>query len=133
MDTWVIILSVLIPLLLFMWALLPWIGRAVKADTVDLRERVAGVEGQLKVLIEQNKSYIDILMRIEKMSNPDNEEAILLMKLRNDTITREEAIQLQEMMNAKREAAQSENDFLKVVLIIGILALITLAVSKTGG
>ena len=131
MDTWAIILSVLIPLLLFMWALLPWIRRIVRADTAELSERVANIEGQLKVLLEQNKSYIDLLMKLEKIGNPDDEKGILLLKLRNDTITRDEAIKLEQIMNAEREVAESENNFLKGILIIGILSLIAIALSRT--
>lgn len=70
-------------------------------------------------------------MKLEKIGNRDDEEGILLLKLRNDTITRDEAIKLEQIMNAEREAAQSENNFLKGILIIGILSLIAIALSRT--
>lgn len=134
-DIWVIItviFSVIIPLVIFMFALRPWVRDSARNAVSGLGERVATIEGQLKTLIEQNKLFIDAYIKSQKIGNPDEEEGILLTKLRNDTITKDEAIQLQQIMNERRLAAESENDFLKVILIIGILGLIAFALSRSG-
>ncbi len=134
-DVWVIIavvFSVIIPLVVFMFTLRPWVRDTAENAVSGLGERVARIEGQLSTLIEQNKSYIDIFMNLKKLGNPTDEEGILLTKLRDDTITREEAIKLNEIMVTERKEAENENDLLKVLLIIGILALIGIVLSKSG-
>jgi len=134
-DIWVVvavIFSVIIPLVVFMFTLRPWVRDVARNAVSDLGERVARIEGRLDTLIEQNKSYIDIFMKLRGLSNPTDDEGILLTKLRNDTITREEAIRLNGIMNAERQRAESENDLLKVFLIIGILTLIGIVLSKSG-
>lgn len=116
-----------------MWALLPWIRRCIRADTAELSERIASIEGQLKVIIEQNRQYIDLFMKLQKIDNPTDDEGILLTRLKNNIITKEEAIRLNEIMIAERQRAESENDLLKVFLIIGILTLIGIALSRSSG
>jgi len=130
METWAIILAVIIPLVVFMWTMLPWIKHVIKADMGEVKERIATIEGQLSVLLEHQKQMIDVYMKMKRIANPNNEEAILLTKLKNDTITRQEAIRLQKIMSSEKESAEQENDFLKAVLIIGILGLIAYDLSR---
>jgi len=62
-------------------------------------------------------------------THPD--KGVLLEKLKNDTITREEAAVLQQIMSEERQRAQEQNDILKAIVIIGILALIGYVLSRS--
>lgn len=130
METWAIILSVIIPLLLFMWAMLPWIKHVIKSEISPLTERIARIEGRLDTFMEQQKLFIDAYEKMGKMKNPGNEETRLLTRLREGIITDDEAIRLREIMNNRRQQAEESNDFLKAILIIGILGLIAYALSR---
>ena len=130
-ETWIIVLSVIIPLLAFMWALLPWISHVVKSEMSPLNERMARIEGRLESFMEQQKFNIEAYVKLAKIKNPDTDEGVLLTKLNNNTITKDEATQLQQIMNRRRQEAEENNDFLKVIFIIGILALIAYALSRS--
>jgi Tfp pilus assembly protein PilE len=141
-DIWVIVavvLSIIIPLLVFIWGMLPWITRVVKSELSPLNAKVAKIEGILEIFTkeqnnrmtrledtfkEQQKQFIDLYIEVKKIKNPDTEEGVLLTKLKSDTITKVEATRLQQIMNAKKQEAEQNNDFLTAILIIGILALI---------
>lgn len=144
-ETWVILLSVIVPLLAFMWAMLPWIKHVIKSEISPLVERMAKFEGRLDSCIEsldgrmvriedtfkeQQKNFIDLYKELAKVKNPDTDEGTLLTKLKNETITRDEAIRLQQIMNSKKQEAEQNSDFLKAILIIGILALIAYILSS---
>jgi hypothetical protein len=144
-DTSAVILSVIIPLLAFMLALLPWIKHVIRSEISPLAERIAKIEGKLNTFIEQEhsrvarledsfkeqqKGFLDLYRDMAKIKNPDTDEGILLTKLKNETITNDEAIRLREIMNKRKQEAEQNNDFLKAILIIGILGLIAYVLSR---
>jgi len=146
-DIWVIVavvLSVIIPLLVFMWSMRPWIKDVIKSELSPLNAKVSKIEGIIETFTksqndrmariedafkEQSKEMIDLYKLVAHVKNPDTEEGVLLTKLRNETITKGEAARLQQIMNVKKQEAENSNDFLKAVLIIGILALIAYVLS----
>ncbi len=123
--------SVLIPLLAFMFALRPWIRDIAKVAGSDVKIGLASLNAELKAYREGQKELIEVYKRLGNLKNPHPNKENLLDKLKNDTITREEALELQQMMKEERQTAEGENDFLKVIVIIGILALITHALTRS--
>jgi len=129
-NWWVVVLSVIIPLIGFMLALRPWIGDVAKAAMGDVGVELASLKAELKAYRETQKEFIELYKHLGKLTNPYPAKEVLLEKLKNDTITTEEAITLQQIMNEERQRAQEQNDFLKVIVIIGILTLIAYAISR---
>jgi hypothetical protein len=129
-NWWVVVLSVIIPLLAFMIALRPWIRDVAKSAVGDVGVELASLKAELKAYRENRKEFIDLYKLITQPGNPHPDKDALLEKLKNDTITRDEAITLQQIMNEERQKAEAQNDLLKAVIIIGILALVAAALSK---
>lgn len=130
-DTVAIIGSVIIPLVVFMFALRPWVRDTAKDAVSNIGIEVASLRAELKAYREAQKEYIELYKRLAKPRNPHPSKEVLFEKLKNDTITREEAIALQQILNEERQRAEEENDFLKAIVIIGILALTAYAISKS--
>jgi len=78
--------------------------------------------------------FIDAYMLLERMrkSNPGHEERklMLLEKLKARTISREEAIELSEMLKKEAEEKEKQRDFFGLLLVIGILILLLSLISK---
>jgi len=129
-NWWVVVLSVIIPLIGFMLALRPWIRDVAQAAVGNVGIKLASLETELKAYRESQKDFIDLYKKIANLKNPHPNKEVLLDKLRNDTITREEAITLQGILAAERDEAERENNFLKAIIIIGILALVASALKK---
>ena len=125
-----IIGSVLIPLIGFMFLMRGYIKDSAVSAVGDIPVELAAIKSELKAYKEGQKDLIDVYKQIGSLRNPHPNKEVLLDKLKNDTITREEAIALQEILNVEREKAENENDFLKAVIIIGILALVAAAITK---
>ena len=130
-DVVAIVSSVIIPLLLFMLALRPWIRDVAKTAIGDVKVELATLKAELKAYRDTQKEFIELYKLVGHPRNPHPDKEALLEKLKNDTITREEAITLQQMMNEERQIAQEQNDILKAIVIIGILALIAYAISRS--
>jgi hypothetical protein len=134
MEIWEIVSiigSVIIPLAVFILALRPWIRDVAQNAVGNIGSELSALKAEVKAYRETQKDWIDLYKHLGYASNPYPDKDVLLEKLRNDTITREEAILLQEIMNAERQRAQERNDFLRVIVIIGILALIAYAISRS--
>ena len=126
-----IIGSVIIPLVVFMFALRPWVRNTARDAVSNIGIELASLRAELKAYREAQKEYIEIYKLIANPRNPHPGKEVLLEKLKNDTLTREEAIALQQIMNEERQRAEEQNDFLKAIVIIGILALIAYAISRS--
>jgi len=124
MEYAAIVLSVLIPLFVFMIALRPFIKDTIKAELVGIHTKVEGIEKGIEGFKEGQKQFIDVYQKLGKPNNPHPDKGILLEKLRNETITENEAIWLRGILTEEREQAERENNVLKVLAIIGILVLI---------
>ncbi len=134
LELWQIVLimvgSILVPLIGYMFALRGFIRDTATAAIGDVAVDIASLKSEFKAYRESQKEWIDLYLKMSKPGNPHPNKEVLLEKLKNDTITREEAIALQEIMAEERGKAESENDFLKLVIIIGVLALVATAISK---
>ena len=134
-DILAIIGAILIPLMTFMitfmFRLRPFIKDTIKADMGDVMKELSSLKGEMKGYRDAQKLFIDLYKGKSNLTNPHLDKGILLEKLKNDTITREEAIYLQEILTAERNQAQQQNDFLKAIIIIGILALVAAAISRS--
>ena len=143
-DWWIVVLAVLIPLFGFMLAMRPWIRDTVRAELSGLNERVgklevgfnttnerlASVEARLDAIDSRLVEVILLYRKYPESSNPGPLKDELLLKLENRTITRYEAIQLEQIMEAEERRAREQNDTLKAVLIILILALLASVIAK---
>ena len=121
-----IIGSVIIPLVVFMFALRPWVRDTARDAVSNIGIELASLRAELKAYREAQKEYIEIYKLIANPRNPHPGKEVLLEKLKNDTLTREEAIALQQIMNEERQRAEEQNDFLKAIVIIGILAAVAI-------
>jgi len=126
----IIIGSVLGPLIGFMFLMRGFVRDTAKAAVGDIAVDVATLKGELKAYRESQKDLIDLYKQVANPKNPHPNKEVLLDKLKSDTITREEAITLQGILNIERDEAEKENNFLKAMIIIGILALVIAAIKK---
>jgi hypothetical protein len=129
-DIVTIIGSVIIPLVVFMLILRPWIRDVAESAVGNIGVELASLKAELKAYRETHKDFIDLYKQIGTLKNPHPDKEVLLDKLKNDTITRDEAIILQQIMSEERQKAEDQNDFLKAIIIIGILALVAAALNK---
>lgn len=125
-----IIGTIMIPLLGFMLLMRGFIRDTAIAAVGDISTQLATLKVEISAYRESQKELIEVYKLIAKPGNPHVDKEILLEKLKNDTITRDEAIALQEILLAERDAAEQEKNFLKAVIIIGILALVASAIKK---
>jgi hypothetical protein len=131
MEILAIVGSIVIPLVIFMFTLRPWIKDTVKLCLRDSEIELTKIRSELKAYREGQKEFIELYKLIGNLKNPHPDKGVLLDKLKNDTITREEAILLQSIMSGEKTKAEETNDILKAIVIIGILALITYTLSNT--
>jgi hypothetical protein len=129
-DIAIIIVSVIAPLVGYMFAIRGFVKDTARAAVGNISVELASLRSELDAYRESQKDLIDLYGRIANLRNPHPDKEVLLQKLKNDTITREEAIALQEILTSERDTAERENDFLKAVVIIGILALVLVAINK---
>ena len=114
-----IIIAALVPILT---GLVIWLITQVHSQG----QRLARIEGQFDLVIPQLKVVID-----QAKDNPAaSRKNDLLDKLKDDTIAKDEAIELQSIMDAEIQSAKEENNTLKALIGIGVLALIGYALSK---
>jgi len=140
-DWWRIVLAIVLPLIGLVLALRPWIKDIVKADLGEFNERMARIEGQSDAKMARIEGQLDAMERylkvliplyrsITEAGNPSPNKDELLLKLENDTITKEEAIELQRIMEVEQRKAKEQNDTVKAIVIVGILVLIAIFLSK---
>jgi hypothetical protein len=130
-DTITIVGSIVIPLVAFMFAIRPWIRDTVKVTLREVEIDLAKIRSELGAYREGQKEFIELYKHIGNLKNPHPDKGILLEKLKNDTITKDEAILLQSIMTGEKLKAEEQNDILKAIVIIGILVLIAYAISKS--
>ena len=133
-----IIGSIVIPLGLFLFALRPWVRDTTKLAVAEslgeIKIQLAVLSAEVKAYRDEHKQLIDLYQRkLSKRGNPHPDKEVLLQKLKDETITRDEALFLQQIMNEEQQKAEDQNDILKAIVIIGILALIAYAISKSSG
>ena len=131
MEILTIIGSIVIPLVIFMFALRPWIRDTVKVTLRDVEIDLTKIRSELNAYREGQKEFIELYKHIGNLKNPHPDKGVLLEKLKNDTITREEAVLLQSIMTEEKLKAEEQNDVLKAIVIIGILVLLAYAISNS--
>lgn len=122
--------SILIPLVGFMFLMRGFIRDTAIAAIGNVSVDIASLKAELVAYRDSQKELISLYLKVSIPGNPHPNKEVLLEKLRNDTITRSEAIILQEIMTAERDAAEDDNNILKAIIIIGILALVSVALNK---
>lgn len=100
-------------------------SKEIRKDIYILSQRLSVVESG----IEHFKSFIPVYKMMTK-PNPHPDKFILLDKLYYDTITQEEAITLQNILEKERLDAETSGDALKVLVIVGILAFLALIIAR---
>ena len=91
-------------------------------------ERIKKIETAINLLLAVHKGEImDFYMKswgsVHK-SNPSTEKDILMRKLRDGTITRDENLRLREILEEERRQAQAVGAILAVLAIGGLLLLL---------
>lgn len=79
---------------------------------------------------EQFKTYVEIYMKMSKPNNPHPDKEMLLKKLYDGTITLEETNTLQRIMEDEKRSAEAVNDFVKLLIIVGVLAFIAIVLAE---
>ncbi len=69
-------------------------------------------------------------MKISKPHNPHPDKDILLKKLYEGTITYEESTILQNILEDEKRSAEASNEFIKVLIIIGVLAFLAIVLAE---
>ncbi len=113
------------------------VNTKLSAIETSLSQRMVAVETSLKGIREtlsdikeQYKTYLEIYMKMSKSNNPHPDKGILLKKLYDGTITYDEIILLQSILEEEKQSAEASNDFVKVLVIVGVLVFIAIALSE---
>ncbi len=100
----------------------------------SLGQRLKAVEVTMDVAMdsikEQGKTYVELLMRISKPHNPHPDKEALLKRLYDGTITYEESTLLQSILEEEKRSAEASNDFIKVLIIVGVLAFLAIVLAE---
>lgn len=96
----------------------------------SLGQRLVAVEVAMAGIKEQYKTYVELLMKISKPNNPHPNKDTLLKKLYEGTITYEESTILQKILEDEKRSAEASNDFVKVLIIVGVLAFIAIVLAE---
>lgn len=126
----IVIGTILIPLVGYMFAMRGFIRDTAIAAVGNVSVDIASLKAELAAYRDSQKDLINLYLKVSTPGNPHPDKEVLLQRLKDDTISRDEAIALQEIMTAERDAAEEDNNILKAVIIIGILALVTVALNK---
>ena len=125
-----IVFSIIVPILIFIIGLRPFIKDTVNAEVsefkLNVERRVSNLEGRFQEWAPIiNKLVPDLLKQIS--SNPDSRRAELLEKWKAGTLNYKESIELRDIL--AREADEAEQAR-KTLIALGLLALFIYALSK---
>ena len=124
-NWWVVVLSVIVPLIGFMLALRPWIKDTVRVEIGDVRERLARIDGRLDEIGKQTRGIADLMPPAP--SNPDSTRQELLGKWKQGTLTYEESVQLRDILAHEAEQADETK---KVLIALGLIGLLLYGLSR---
>ena len=126
-NLWAVILSVIIPLLVFMLALRPWIKDTVRAELsdfkVDIGGRLSRIEGRLEQIGLDTRKIADFM----PPSNPNGRREEFLAKWRQGTLTYQESIELRDILAHEAERAEESR---KALLTLGLIGLLLYGLSR---
>lgn len=102
--------------------------------TKSIDKRIEGVEQRINLLvIMHRKEIVDFYHKAwPHKSNPSTEKDILLRKLREGTITREESLRLREILENEKRAALAVGAVMAALAIGGLLLLIAILLGGEG-
>ncbi len=118
----------------FMYTEFNSVNKKISDLESSLGQRLKAVEVTMAVAIdsikEQGKTYVELLMKISKPNNPHPDKEVLLKKLYDGTITYQESTLLQSILEEERRSAAASNDFVKVLIVVGVLAFLAIILSE---
>ena len=132
-QTLVIIGSILIPLLIFIVALRPYVKDTVKAELVDFKtetlSKLSRIEGRLDELAPMGQLIATLVADKLKgeTANPSGRKNELLEKWQSGFLTYEESLELRDILT--KEAAQAEENK-KTLIILALLGLAIFALTR---
>lgn len=134
MEYVVIVVSILVPLFIFMVALRPFIKDTIKSElskeSGEVKHRLSSLETKIEPFWKfVNESVPDTLLKSKGNPEPLSRRDELLLKYRDGTILPHERDELRGLLEVEQEQAKKEGN-LALLILLGLMIAVLIAAAS---